>query len=77
MSERRREFASNSKGDRWYLSLDGSDTPLVVHVANRLSGGAVTKLHVRSFLDDKVGSPEYRALLRLIGSLVDQQAAGA
>lgn len=70
--QRLREFAASSNGDRWSLGRDEANgTAHVVHQANAPSGGAVTRIELRAFLDRSPATPEALELLRLIGRLVD------
>jgi len=75
MSDRRREFADSSNGDRWFLSREAkTGVPYFVHVANQSSGGAVTRIELARFLNLKPNAPEHQALLLLIGTLVQGAA---
>lgn len=67
----RRELYRSPNGDAWFLGRDPSDgRAVVVHEANRPSGGAVSCIDLGEFLSFGNG-PEQQALLRLIGTLVD------
>lgn len=70
-TEERREFASSSNGDRWFLGRDAaSGAAHVVHQANQPSGGALTRIEIGVFLTRGPSTPETAALLKLIGSLI-------
>ena len=72
-----REFYASSNGDRWLLGRRaGTREACVVHQANVLSGGARTDLDLHAFLGQALGSPQRDALLRLIGTLVDEDRTG-
>lgn len=67
-------FAESSNGDRWFLGREeDSGLPYVSHVANQPSGGAITRIDVPRFLNRSIGSPEQQALLRLIGTLAEEE----
>jgi hypothetical protein len=75
MSSHLREFAVSSNGDRWYLGRDKETMhAYVVHNANLPSGGSVTHIEIGAFLNRAPIAPEHQALLRLIGTLVDENA---
>ena len=66
-----REFACSSNGDRWFLSHDeATGVAHVVHKANLSSRGAVTKIELGVFLNQRPSAPETVDLLKLIGSLL-------
>jgi hypothetical protein len=68
---RRREIYRSSNGDRWFLDRDSVDgMPVVVHEPNLPSGGKVSEVGIRSFLQSGDG-PQQQSLLRMIGTLVD------
>jgi hypothetical protein len=68
----RRELYRSPNGDSWFLGRDPSDgRAIVVHEANRPSGGKVSCIDVAEFLSHSAEGPEGQALLRLIGTLVD------
>ena len=70
-TERLREFASSSNGDRWFLGRDeATGIAHVVHRANLPSGGTVTHMELGAFLNRGPSAPEMLGLLQLIGSLV-------
>ena len=66
-----RELYSSSNGDTWYLVRDG-ERVLVKHVPNAASGGRASHVEIGAFLAAGGKSPEQLALLRLIGTLVDE-----
>jgi hypothetical protein len=67
----RRELYRSPNGDAWFLGRDPSDgRAVVIHEANRPSGGAVSCIDLAAFLGFGDG-PEQQALLRLISTLVD------
>jgi hypothetical protein len=67
-----RKLYESPNGDRWYLIRDPSGTVFVRHEANGASGGQVTHVGIAAFLSSGDG-PEHQELLRLIGTLVDEQ----
>jgi len=68
----RRELYRSPNGDCWFLGRDPSDgRAIVVHEANRPSGGKVSCIDVVDFLSHSSHAPEGQALLRLIGTLVE------
>ena len=73
MTEDLRELYSSSNGDRWYL-VRSDGRLLVRHVPNPPSGGFPSHTEVGAFLASGGKNPEHRALLNLIGTLVDGSA---
>ena len=70
-TEKLREFASSSNGDRWFLARDAATgIARVVHKANVPSGGAATRIELGAFLNQGPSAPEMLGLLQLIGTLV-------
>jgi hypothetical protein len=67
-----RKLYESPNGDRWYLIRDPSGTVFVRHEANVASGGHVAHIEIGVFLSSGHG-PEHQELLRLIGTLVDEQ----
>ena len=68
----RRELYRSPNGDTWFLARDPSNGhAMVVHEANRPSGGKVSFVEVVEFLSNNADAPEGQALLRLMGTLVD------
>jgi hypothetical protein len=71
-----RELYASSNGDRWLLAHDpGTGRVLVRHEPNPASGGRATELGIAEFLARDAGGPEHQALLRLVGSLLDDHGA--
>jgi hypothetical protein len=71
-----RKLYASPNGDRWYLIRDVSGEVFIRHEANVASGSNVAHIELGVFLSGGNG-PEQQELLRLIGSLVDQQPAHA
>jgi hypothetical protein len=71
-----RKLYSSPNGDRWYLIRDATGEVFVRHEANSASGGTVSHIEVAEFLGTGRG-PEHQELLRLIGTLLDDEAARA
>ena len=71
---RSRELYSSENGDRWLL-VRGSepDEVFVRHEPNAASGGEATDLRIADFLIRGVYGPEHVALLRLIGTLIEDR----
>ena len=69
----RRELYASPNGDRWYLIRDHTGAVFVRHEANVASGGHVEHIEVGPFLTSGAG-PEQQELMRLIQSLLDEQA---
>jgi hypothetical protein len=69
-----RKLYSSPNGDRWYLLRDASGEIFVRHEANVESGGNVAHIEIGDFLSSGRG-PEHQELLRLIGTLLDDEAA--
>ena len=68
----RRELYRSPTGDAWFLGRDPSDgRAVVVHEANRPSGGQVSCIDLAAFLSHDAHAPEAQALLRLIATLVE------
>lgn len=67
----RRELYRSPSGDAWFLGRDPSNgSAVVVHEANRPSGGMITHTDLGAFLSAGDG-PEQQALLRLVATLVE------
>lgn len=66
--------SSSPNGDRWYLIRDASGKVFVRHEANLASGGSAAQIEVGAFLNSGRGL-EQQELLRLIGTLLDDEAA--
>jgi len=75
MKKARKLYASHD-GDRWYLIRDPSGAVFIRHEANVASGGHVEHIEVGAFLSSGLG-PEQQELLRLIGTLVEEDPAHA
>ncbi|TCZ61189.1 hypothetical protein EXY23_13285 [Roseicella aquatilis] len=72
-----RELYASSNGDRWFLARDpGSGRVFVRHEPNAASGGRSTEFEIGDFLTRSGQGPEHQALLRLIGTLVEDRASG-
>ena len=69
-----RELYRSANGDRWLLVRDEVGRLFVRHEANLPSGGAVTDVEIGKFLRDGGLGPEKQELLRLIGTLVEDQS---
>ena len=71
MSERRELYRSHS-GDTWFLGREPTNgEAFIIHQPNGPSGGQLSHIELGAFLRDGGNKPEQRALLRLIGMLVD------
>jgi hypothetical protein len=66
-----RKLYESSSGDRWYLIRDPSGSLFIRHEANAASGGQVEHENIVAFLNRDAG-PEQQELLRLIGTLVEE-----
>jgi len=72
MTVEKRELYSSPNGDRWFLSRDpASGRVFIKHEANVPSGGQSTDIDIGAFLSRGQRNPEHQALLRLIGTLVE------
>ena len=71
-----RKLYESPSGDRWYLIREPSGTLFIHHEANAASGGHVDHEDIVAFLGRGDG-PEQRELLRLIGTLVEEQPVHA
>jgi hypothetical protein len=69
------QFCASSNGDRWLLGRDDALEGVVVHQANAASGGAMSRIGIPEFLSGNPETPQHKALLRLIGSLVGDAPA--
>lgn len=68
----RRELYRSPAGDTWFLAREPADgSAFVLHQPNGLSGGRLSPIDLATFLSAKTIGPEHKALLRLIGTLVD------
>ncbi|WP_430648195.1 hypothetical protein [Bradyrhizobium rifense] len=62
----------SSNGDVWALARDpDSKLPAVKHRPNASSGGRTSYTDIGKFLREGAGGPEHQALLKLIGTLLD------
>jgi hypothetical protein len=62
----------SSNGDAWLLTRDpASKFPAVKHEPNASSGGQISYTDVGKFLREGANNPEHQALLKLIGTLID------
>jgi len=74
----KRELYISPNGDRWFLARGPETGSLFVrHEANVPSGGHVTDLDISAFLSVGRRNPEHLALLRLIGTLVENNSEDA
>ena len=69
---------NSPNGDRWLLKRDpASGDVFVRHEANVPSGGKRTDIDIGEFLSTGQRNPEQQALLRLIGTLVENKLHSA
>ena len=68
-----RKLYESPIGDRWYLIREPSGTVFVRHEANTASGGQVEHIELAAFLNRGQG-PEQQELVRLIGTLLDEES---
>ena len=68
-----RKLYSSPTGDRWFLIRNALGEVFVRHEANSASGGNVDHIEIAAFLSSGRG-PEHQELLRLIGSLLDDES---
>lgn len=67
-----REIYTSSNGDKWFLSRDPSTgCAFIRHQANLPSGGQSTDIDISAFLNRGQRNPEHQALLRPIGTLIE------
>ncbi len=67
-----RELHTSENGDRWSLARDTRTGRIFVrHEANLASGGNVSDTELSAFFGQSGLGPEKQELLRLIGSLVE------
>lgn len=63
---------AGTNNDRWFLCHSGDPADaFVFHEPNRPSGGRPSRIELSDFLLKRTGSPEQRALLVMIGSLIE------
>lgn len=68
----RRELYRSPNGDSWSLGREPTTgLAFVVHQPNGPSGGKISHIELGEFLRPDATRPEQRALLRLIGTLVE------
>lgn len=68
-------YRSAANGDRWSLIRDSqSGRVFIEHEPNVSSGGQTSRVEVGAFLAHGGHGPEHQALLRLIGTLVEESA---
>ena len=68
-------YRSGPNGDRWSLIRDPtSGRVLIEHEPNISSGGQTSRMEIGDFLAHGGHGPEHQALLRLIGTLVEETA---
>jgi hypothetical protein len=73
MSLGARELYISPNGDCWFLLYDSETGDVLIHHRpNAASGGRSSLIPVGQFLARETDHPEHQALLRLIGSLVEQ-----
>jgi hypothetical protein len=67
-----RVLYESSNGDAWSLARDPvSRMPVVKHQPNGSSGGQISYVGIGDFLRGGANGPEHRALLDLVGTLLD------
>jgi hypothetical protein len=67
-----RVLYESGNGDSWFLARDpASNLPVVEHQPNPSSGGQKSYTPISRFLRDGPNGPEHQALLKLIGTLLD------
>jgi hypothetical protein len=73
MMQRRELYRSAPNGDQWSLVRESaSGRVFIEHAPNVSSGGRTTHLEIEDFLAHGGHGREHQALLRLIGSLVEE-----
>jgi len=73
--QRRELYRSAPNGDRWSLVREtASERVFIEHQPNASSGGQTTYIEIGDFLRHAGHGPEHQALLRLIGTLVEEPA---
>jgi len=69
-----RELYSSPNGDRWFLGRDPiTEEVFIRHEPNVPSGGRPSDIDIGAFLGRGPRNPEHQALLRLIGTLVEER----
>jgi hypothetical protein len=65
-------YESTNDGDVWALTRDpASKMPVVKHQPTVSSGEQISYTDIGKFLRDGASGPEHQALLKLIGTLLD------
>jgi hypothetical protein len=73
--QRRELYRSAPNGDRWSLVREpASERVFIEHEPNVSSGGQTTHIEIGNFLGRGGHGPEHQALLRLIGTLLEDPA---
>ena len=68
-------YRSEPNGDRWSLVREpASGRVFIEHEPNISSGGQPSRMEIGDFLAHGGHGPEHQALLRLIGTLVEETA---
>lgn len=67
---------ADADGQCWLLMRDAAGTPIVRYVGGPAAGGQVTDARVAAFLTRDPGSPQHRALVALIDSVLGAYLAG-
>jgi len=68
-------YRSGPNGDRWSLVREpASGRVFIEHEPNISSGGQTSRMEIGDFLVHGGHGPEHQALLRLIGTLVEETA---
>ncbi len=72
-----RRLYTSANGDEWHLVREPSSGKVSVrHQPNGPSGGRTALFEIGEFLIRGVHGPEHLELLRLIGTLVEDNASG-
>jgi hypothetical protein len=73
-----RELYSSPNGDRWLLAREPATGDVFIrHEPNGPSGGQPSHLEIGAFLNRGPRNPEHRALLQLIGALIETSSDAA
>jgi hypothetical protein len=68
-------YRSGPNGDRWSLVREpASGRVFIEHEPNISSGGQTSRMEIGDFLAHGGRGPEHQALLRLIGTLLEETA---
>jgi hypothetical protein len=70
-----KELYCSPNGERWHLCKDVSGAVFVVHQPNSPSGRRISRFELGDFLSREYG-PEQEALVHMIGTLIEPDAAG-